>query len=100
MQSATKNTLEELKQIGADLKKIKNKEYSYHIETYVSYLGDTIKDRGTIYFCDNPKDTSIGLNFYNKSKLESFYNGEFIVALQKTIVLHLKARFAIIIMDT
>ena len=80
-----KTPLEELKQIGADLKNIKVKEYSYLIKTYRSYSGDTTKNSGIIYFENNPKDTSIGLNFYNKSELsESFYNGEYIITLLKT----------------
>lgn len=80
-----KTPLEELKQIGADLKKIKTKEYSYQIKTYRSYSGDTTKNNGIIFFEDNPKDTSIGLNFYNKSEFsESFYNGEYIVTLLKS----------------
>ena len=67
------------------MKNIKVKEYSYLIKTYRSYSGDTTKNSGIIYFENNPKDTSIGLNFYNKSELsESFYNGEYIITLLKT----------------
>ncbi len=67
------------------MKKIKAKEYSYLINTYRSYSGDTTKNNGIIYFEDNPKDTSLGFKFYNKSEFsESFYNGEYIVTLQKT----------------
>ena len=80
-----KTTVEELEQIGIDLKKIEIKEYSYLIKTYRSYSGDTTKISGIIYFEDNPKDTLIGLNFYNKSEYsESFYNGEYIVTLLKS----------------
>jgi len=48
-----KTPLEELKQIGADLKKIKTKEYSYLIKTYRSYSGDTTKNSGIIFFENN-----------------------------------------------
>lgn len=79
-----KSPIEELKETGEKLKNIENKEYSYQLKSFRSYAGDTLEHKGKIYFENNPKDTVIGLKFYNKTKtINNFYNGNHIISLLK-----------------
>ncbi len=79
------NPIEELKSIGLRIKNNNNIEYSYRSKIFRSYVGDTTYMQGKMYFEQNKSDSILGLNFYHNSKnSESFYNGEYIVILEKS----------------
>ncbi len=79
--------VDELKLIGQKLKEHDIVEYSYKIKDYTSYSGDTTLYKGKMYFENNPRDTAIGMNFYNRSfrkgrhYSKSFYNGKYLITL-------------------
>jgi len=76
--------LEELQQIGRELKQLDQVAYSYQIKAFRSYDPDTIIWGGLIYFEADPLDTAWEYKFHREGELQkSFYNGEYIVFMNQ-----------------
>ena len=76
--------MEELQQIGMELKQLENVAYSYQIKAFRSYDPDTTIWDGLLYFEAEPSDTAWGYKFHREGELQkSFYNGEYIVFMNQ-----------------
>lgn len=72
--------LEELQQIGMEMKHHDQLAYSYQIKAFRSYNPDTTSWSGLIYFEEDAADTAWGYRFHREGKHQlSFYTGEYIV---------------------
>lgn len=76
--------VEELKLIGIEMQKHAHVKYSYILDTYRSYSGQSPTREGVMYFKEDKSDTIIGMKFRVKEReYESFYDGKFNYTMMK-----------------